>query len=70
MFIYPNGNNNSNAPGDWVEAEEFDDDDDDDEANYDPNKPIMHLRRVEGFELIWRRFRERFFPETEGESDD
>lgn len=69
MFIYPNGNNNSNPPGDWVEAEEADDDDDD-EANYDPNKPTMHLRRVEGVELIWCRFRERFFPETEGECDD
>ncbi|CBN56622.1 MULTISPECIES: hypothetical protein [Kamptonema] len=38
--------------------------------NYDPNRPVMHLRRVEGIELIWCRFRDRFFPETEGECDD
>ncbi|MDF0556570.1 hypothetical protein [Kamptonema sp. UHCC 0994] len=66
MFIYPN-DNNSKTPSDWVEAEEVDDDDD--EVDYDPNKPIMYLRRVEGVELIWCKFRNRFLPQSKSEEE-
>ena len=66
MFVYPN-DNNSKTPGDWVEAEEVDDDEEVD--YYDPSKPTMHLRRVEGVELIWCKFRNRFLPQSESEEE-
>ena len=66
MFIYPNGNSNSNTPSDWVEAEASNDDEVD---YYDPSKPIMHLRKIKGVELILYKIRDRFFPEPDDEED-
>lgn len=68
MFIYPNGNN-SNTPSDWVEAEASNDDEVDYYDPSKPSKPIMHLRKIEGVELMLYKIQNRFFPEPDEEEE-